>query len=323
MSKIILINIKGSFVGLGHSNRMKNLKKGLKNVGLSVMHREYFDNTSFNRHKLLAKFFDKYINNKYDQIVLDLSSKSIFQRFKKIKILLKLKLKSYYGKVIIIDSEGIEKIRLKKYDHRVIPYYLGRNIKSTFTGFNYIISDHKLFNLKNIVSNKKKILISFGATETKLVILMLKFIEFYDRSLNNFNFRFVIGKYCSQEFKKKIINKLKKYSNVKTYSNISDNYSNYKWCNQVITSDGTSKYECIASEKKALIFSSSLSNENLSKKFNSLNIFTVIYFEETFENKILKVNKFLNLNKLKPSKKLISYKKKMSTFQKRYSELLK
>ena len=323
MSKIILINIKGSFIGLGHSNRMKNLKKGLKNVGLSVIHREYFDNTSPNRHKYLVKFFDKYINNKYDQIILDLSSKSIFRRFKKIKIMLNLKLESYNGKVIIIDSEGIEKINLKNYDYRVIPYYLGRNINSSLTGFNYIISDHRLFNLKNIVSNKKKILISFGATETKLVILMSNFIEFYNRSLNNINFRFVIGKYCSQEFKNKIINKLKKYSNVKTYSNISDNYFNYKWCNQVITSDGTSKYECIASEKKALIFSSSLSNENLSIKFNNLNIFTVVYFEETFENKILKVNKFINLNKLKPSKKLITYKKKMSTFQKKYSELFK
>ena len=88
MIKVALINIKGQSIGLGHSNRIRNLSLYLSKKKYLIFHREFNYNKTNYKNQVFENFLKNSINNKYDIIVLDVSSKSIFQKFKNIKKLI-------------------------------------------------------------------------------------------------------------------------------------------------------------------------------------------------------------------------------------------
>ena len=96
---------------------------------------------------------------------------------------------------------------------------------------------------------------------------------------------------------------------------------NYQWSNLVLVGDGISKYECIAAGKKALIFSSSKINESLSKDFNNLNIYDVVYIDDKKLDKYKKIENFLH-NRNSNLKKIYLYRNKMQKSKLRYIEIL-
>ena len=170
-------------------------------------------------------------------------------------------------KIIIIDSIKSEKLYNRYCYKRIIPYYL-KNHKRLKDGFKYVVVNPKLFEIKKPNFKKiLKILITCGGSDIKNTLFICDQILMLDRNIMKNTKRF---------FYNKIKKKFKDFINCKVVYGVNDNHNNYLWSDIVICSDGTTKYEALASGRYALVIKTNKANDIYGKDFAKLGLFHFI-----------------------------------------------
>ena len=129
-------------------------------------------------------------------------------------------------------------------------------------------------------------------------------------------FKIIVGKFCSRSFYNKIKKKFKDLINCQVVYGAKDNHNNYLWSDIIICSDGTSKYEALATGRYALVIKTNKSNDIYGKDFEKLGLFHFI----KRNNKDLKENALAFL-KVSNNKNLKSLTKHVNNFKNIYFKM--
>ena len=310
--KIIFVCVAGKTFGNGHFNRCIILKNYLNKFHKTKILK--LDKNDLNKN--IYSIFKLRINKiNPDIIFFDLSSTSVINQSKNLKINIKkfIELNNYF--FIFLDSIGSEKLSFKSNKiKRIIPYYV-KNKKEN-SNLDYVVINRKLFqsNIANKINKKIKILITFGGYDIKNTIYTIKALSKIKNS--QINIKIIIGKFCNDNDIKNISKVLKDYiiGNYKIYTKIDDLSNFYKWSNIVICSDGTTKYEVAASGRMAIIVRQNFKNYIYGLSFEKLRTAKFINYKTKISSKkfSFEINKILNNKNM-----ILNYSNKSKTIFKK------
>ena len=320
MTNVAILFPVGSSSGMGHFKRADIIYNFLKKKNIKITKFPLIDiNNSSKKKTYINNYFKKIFKlKKFDTIIIDFSSITVIKQYKNLKkIILNEAKKKMKKKIILIDSIKSEKLYNRYCYKRIIPYYL-KNYKKLKDGFKYVVVNPKLFKIKK-PSFKKilKILITCGGSDIKNTLFICDQILTLDRdTMKNTNFKIIVGKFCSRSFYNKIKKKFKDLINCQVVYGAKDNHNNYLWSDIIICSDGTSKYEALATGRYALVIKTNKSNDIYGKDFEKLGLFHFI----KRNNKDLKENALAFL-KVSNNKNLKSLTKHVNNFKNIYFKM--
>ena len=292
---------------MGHFRRAQIIYNFLKKKKLKIIKFPLKDKINLNKNNsYINKYFEKVFTLKnVNTLIIDFSSISVIKRYKNLKKIILSKAKKKKKNIILIDSIKSEKLSNKYCYKRVIPYYLKNNeIKD---GFKFVIVDPKLFKIKKPNFKKTiKILITCGGSDTKNTLFISnQILKLHKERIKNLKFKIIIGQFCKKSFYNKLKNKFKNFYNCKIIYGAKSNYKNYLWSNIVICSDGTTKYEALASGRYAIVIKTNKLNDIYGKDFEKLGLFSFI--KRNNNNSGKNVLNFLHLEKIKKLKNLTKH----------------
>ena len=309
MTNVAILFPVGSSSGMGHFRRADIIYNFLKKKNVKIKKFPLIDiNDSSKNKNYINNYFEKIFKLKhFDTMIIDFSSSTVIKQYKNIKkIIINEAKKKTKKKIIIIDSIKSEKLYNRYCYKRIIPYFL-KNHKRLKDGFKYVVVNPKLFEIKKPDFKKiSKILVTCGGSDIKNTLFICDQILMLDKNtIKNTNFKIIVGKFCTRSFYNKIKKKLKDFINCQVVYGVNDNHNNYLWSDIVICSDGTTKYEALASGRYALVIKTNKSNEIYGKDFEKLGLF---HFIKRNNNELREnILDFLNLDNNKNIKNLTKH----------------
>tara|TARA_B100001540_G_C15760276_1_gene621298 strand:+ start:352 stop:1386 length:1035 start_codon:yes stop_codon:yes gene_type:complete len=319
----------GKNFGYGHYSRInsfvKNIKKRVKLVTfgdpINISKKLY---SKYDYYKNIKEYNNKNILKKKNSLaILDLSNYSFFKK-NNINFFYK-KIRNTFEKVIVIDSilneSFYNKINLSV-DCLVIPYFVANKYKKKYKKINFLtfpeiyFCNEKILKLKhNKTKQIKSCLVTLGSTDNNN--LNFELIKILSSNLfRKINFTFILGKFLTNNYKKKLIALSKEKINIKLIDFNLNFYSLFNKSDLILSSSGITKYEALITKKPNIriyrnrrekILDNEFSKKQTIKGFNLkaekipfINYFKKLVFNENFSKKILNKNfKMLNNIKIK------------------------
>tara|TARA_B100002051_G_scaffold177048_1_gene167487 strand:- start:232 stop:1266 length:1035 start_codon:yes stop_codon:yes gene_type:complete len=319
----------GKNFGYGHYSRInsfvKNIKKRVKLVTfgdpINISKKLY---SKYDYYKNIKEYNNKNILKKKNSLaILDLSNYSFFKK-NNINFFYK-KIRNTFEKVIVIDSilneSFYNKINLSV-DCLVIPYFVANKYKKKYKKINFLtfpeiyFCNEKILKLKhNKTKQIKNCLVTLGSTDNNN--LNFELIKILSSNLfRKINFTFILGKFLTNNYKKKLIALSKEKINIKLIDFNLNFYSLFNKSDLILSSSGITKYEALITKKPNIriyrnrrekILDNEFSKKQTIKGFNLkaekipfINYFKKLVFNENFSKKILNKNfKMLNNIKIK------------------------
>ena len=279
-------------IGLGHIKRIESIHYNLKKLSANSFissNAVNLVNKKFESSIINSNYYKSYeeeiIKNKnIDHVVLDISHSENLLNPQKINNYIEF-LNSKNIDYSLIDGLGDDrisrKIKLRNCKNYFLPYIGSENInfpyeffKNKYSGAKYspinLVFNKYLFEKKNVEIPKRLLITCGGSDENSITEKILQLINKNENLINKIKIQVIIGPF----FKEKLIQRLYKNfnnPNIEFLRNKKSLLKIYQNQDLIITTTGTTRYECLALNLPFLYFSYKVpSNSEMLISFNSI-----------------------------------------------------